>query len=71
MYKENVGERLKTARIKRTMTQDEVAKELNISRTVLSRYENGKLEPNLETLARLIDLYEVSANWILGTGMKQ
>lgn len=71
MYKESVGERLKTARTKKSLTQDEVAKELNISRTVLSRYENGKLEPNLETLAKLIDLYEVSANWILGTGVNK
>lgn len=71
MYKESVGERLKTARIKHSLTQEEVAKELNISRTVLSRYENGKLEPNLEILAKLIDLYEVSANWVLGTGINK
>lgn len=67
MYKENFNERLKHARKKANLTQEEVSKEINVARTVISRYENGKLEPNIETLGRLIDLYNTTARFIIGT----
>lgn len=60
---------LKAARKKRGYTQDEVSKETGIARPLISKYENGLLEPNIETLKTLIDFYEVSADWLLGTGM--
>lgn len=63
--------RLQKARKKANMTQTEVAKELNVAQTIVSRYENGKLEPNIQTLIQLIELYEINADWLLGTGMKK
>ena len=63
--------RLIQARKKANMTQTEVAKELNITQTTLSKYETGRLEPNIELLTKIINLYEINANWLFGTGMKQ
>lgn len=32
----------------------------------LSNYESGKREPDLATLKRIVDVYGVSADWLLG-----
>ncbi len=71
MYKEIFQIKLKEARKKREFTQEEAAKELGISRTNITNYETGRTEPDIETLCRLIELYEISADWLLGTGMKR
>lgn len=46
-------------------TQWDVAEILNISRSTLSKYEKGILEPNLENLIKLADLYNVSCDYLL------
>ncbi len=71
MYKEIFQIKLKEARKRREFTQEEAAKELGISRTNITNYETGRTEPDIETLCRLIELYEISADWLLGTGMKR
>lgn len=69
MYRETFPQRLKLARKQTGFTQTEVGKELNIPQSTLANYESGRTEPDIETLAKLIDFYEVNANWILGTGI--
>lgn len=46
-------------------TQWDVAEILDISRSTLSKYEKGILEPNLENLIKLADLYKVSCDYLL------
>ena len=65
-----IGKRLKKARELKEMTQQEVADETDIARTTLSKIENDILEPNIENLGILIDLYDISADWLIGTGRK-
>ena len=67
MYVETFAQKLKKAREDTGFTQREVAKETGITQSVLARYETGKLEPNIEVLGILIDFYNVSADWVLGT----
>lgn len=69
MYKETLGSKLKMARLKAGYTQQQIAKEINTTQSQLSKIENNELEPNIETLGKLIDFYEVSADWVLGTGI--
>ena len=71
MYRENLGSKLKAARIKHGFTQAEVSDLTNIKQSQISKIENGTQEPNIETLGILIDFYEVSADWIIGTGIKK
>lgn len=71
MYSEIFKKRLKEARKKRAYTQAEVALELNIPRVNITNYETGRTQPDIDTLGRLADLYEVSADWLLGTGIKK
>lgn len=65
-----IGKRLKKARELKEMTQQEVADETDIARTTLSKIENDIYEPSIEQLRKLIELYNVNANWLLDVGIK-
>ena len=67
MYKEGFPSKLKNAREKAEYTQREVEEETGIKQTLISRYENGKLEPDIETTGILANLYKVSVDWLYGT----
>jgi len=67
MYPTKFHEKLKQARTEAGYTQQQVADILHIGRSTLANYEMGRIEPNLETLARLADFYCVSVDWLLGT----
>lgn len=67
MYPTKFHEKLKQARLEAGYTQQQVATFLHIGRSTLANYEMGRIEPNLETLARLADFYCVSVDWLLGT----
>lgn len=71
MYAEHFAEKIKRARIEAGYTQQQVAEQTSIKQSQLSKIENGTQEPSIEILGKLIDFYEVSANWILGTGKKK
>src|SRR5690606_30758070 len=48
------GDRLKAARVYRGKTIAELADEVLVSKQSISQYENGKANPSLETLLKLI-----------------
>lgn len=59
------GEVLKTAREKAGMTQEKLAFEADIDRTYISRLENNKMSPTLDTLLRLGDALSVPASTLI------
>jgi len=67
MYKEGFPSKLKHARIQNGLTQIDVEAAIKIKRMNLSRYETGAREPDIETLGKLSDFYNVSADWLLGS----
>lgn len=60
------GERLKRARERKGMTQQQVKNLISVSDKSLSRYETNVSSPDPETITKLIKLYDVSADYILG-----
>lgn len=48
------------------LTQVEVAKLINSTQATLSSYESGRTEPDLGTLIKLADAYNVSVDALLG-----
>ncbi|NLN51144.1 MAG: helix-turn-helix domain-containing protein [Acholeplasmataceae bacterium] len=60
-----LNEKLKTLRQKKKLTQEDVAKKLNISRQSVSKWERGINEPNLTTIKELCLIYEVSISELL------
>lgn len=53
------------ARARKQFTQTEVAEQLGIDFTTISKYENDRSEPDYDTLLKLAALYEVSLDWLL------
>lgn len=59
-------QRLMKLRKEKKKTQDDVATFLGISRPAYGNYENGKREPDLETLTKLADYFDVSMDYLIG-----
>ncbi|MFB9988951.1 helix-turn-helix domain-containing protein [Bacillus benzoevorans] len=63
----SLGKRLKFEREKRNWSQKFVAGKVGITNTVLSNYERDYRDPDTDTLKKLADLYEVGADYLLGS----
>ncbi|EEP9177633.1 helix-turn-helix transcriptional regulator, partial [Listeria monocytogenes] len=46
--------------------QEDISKILGISRGAYSHIENGRNEPDMETIVKLADIFEVSTDYLLG-----
>lgn len=61
----NIGKKIKAYRESKKMTQKEIAEVLGVEPATVSKYESGMLEPNLESLKRLSDVFEVYVDDLL------
>ena len=57
-------------RAKKGMTQDDLAREVFVTRQAVSRWETGETVPNAETLKLLSNTFQVSINTLLGSPRK-
>ncbi len=60
-----LGEKIKLYRENKNMTQSEIADVLGVKPATVSKYESGTLEPNIESLKKLADLFEVSIDELI------
>ena len=65
------GSKLKALRLEHNMTQSQLAKKINLSKANVSKYEADLVEPNLDTLAMISGLFDVSINYLLGLSDNQ
>lgn len=65
---QEIGARLKQARLAKNMTQNQLAEAAGISVSFLSYLENGHQAMNINTLIDLLDVLNISADWLLGNG---
>ncbi len=63
-YATKANERIYEARKKAGLTQEAAAEKLNMKRNTYARMERLG-NPNLDDLAKISDLYNVSSDWIL------
>lgn len=61
-----LGENLKSLRIKKGLTQQQLADLLKINRVTYTQYELDKREPDNTTLIALADFFNVSTDYLLG-----
>ena len=59
------GEKLKNARLNKSMKQAEVAEILNCAPTSLTNWESGKVQPSLDVLSKLCEVYEIAPRSLL------
>ena len=57
---------IKDIRIRRGLTQAEVADSLGVSSVVYSRYETGTRQPSIDLLIQMADIFDVSVDYLVG-----
>ena len=60
-----VGERMKTLRLKRKITQSELADEFSYTSQNISQIENGKINPSVDVLKAYAKYFHVSIDFLL------
>lgn len=58
--------RVKDLRISRGMKQEDLARELNVARTAISKYERGELDLSSATIHRLCEIFGCTSDYLLG-----
>ena len=66
MFEIKFCERLKKIRIECKMTQKEVYEALGMSPNGYASYEQGRTQPSVETLIKLCEIFDISADYLLG-----
>lgn len=62
----NFGERLRTLRKSRGLTQAQLSELLGGSKMMISSYESGTRFPPYPTLVKLANIYSVTTDYLLG-----
>lgn len=63
---DSFSENLKETRIKRKLTQKDVAETIGVAKSTYSLYESGNREPNVATIKKIADCLSVSTDFLLG-----
>jgi transcriptional regulator with XRE-family HTH domain len=61
----NIGEKIRNAREENNLTQAQAAESLMVSRQTISSWENGKSLPDILSVIRMSDLYQMSLDELL------
>lgn len=58
--------RLKSLRLEKKLTQEQLGKKINVTKVSISGYEKGTRTPDLDTLQRIADFFDTSVDYLLG-----
>lgn len=61
-----VGNRIREERLKRKMSQQQLGDLLGVTKVSVCGYESGTRTPTMETFLKLIDILDLSPDYILG-----
>ncbi|MFW6016106.1 MAG: helix-turn-helix domain-containing protein [bacterium] len=62
----NINDRIKQLRGENDLTQEELAKNIGLSRSTVAGYETNKRKPDSDTLNKIADFFNVSVDFLLG-----
>jgi transcriptional regulator with XRE-family HTH domain len=60
------GDRVRELRLQNKYTHEAFAKLLNITMRMVTRYETNEVDPAADVVARMADVFHVSADYLLG-----
>ena len=60
------NENLRTARERKGLSQKDMAESIGVAKSTYSLYESGNREPNVQTIKKIADILNVSADELLG-----
>lgn len=61
----NIGSKIRKSRVDAKLTQEQTAEALGISRQTISNWENEKSYPDIVSVLKMSDLYQVSLDYLL------
>ena len=61
-----LNENIKKLRVARGLNQVDFAKRMGVSKQCVSNWENDNIQPSIEMLIRLSNLFRVSTDYLLG-----
>lgn len=61
----DIGIKIKNARVKAKFTQEQAAEALGVSRQTISNWENNKTYPDIVSVVKMSDLYNISLDHLL------
>ena len=61
-----IGSRIKEERLKRGLSQQQLGDLLNVTKVSVCGYENGTRTPTMETFMKLIEVLDMSPDYLLG-----
>jgi len=64
----NFGERLRALRQAKGLTQQQLALQLGLSKSIVSSYENGFRYPSYEVLIKMASVFSTTTDSLLGVG---
>ena len=68
---ESFGTRLANLRREHNLTQNDIADRLNISAQAVSKWENDLTSPDIDTLVKLSDIFDITVDELLGKNKKE
>lgn len=66
-----MGEKLKSLRIEKKLTQKQVSERIELAISAVSSYESGIRYPSYEALIKLSNIFHVSNDYLLGITEKR
>lgn len=67
----NIGDVIRQYRLKNNLTQDDLGKMMFVSKQAVSKWENGKTLPDIETIRKLAEALSIPHEEILGEAILQ
>lgn len=61
-----LSERIRQLRQDRGLSQVDLARRLNVTKQSVSNWENDNIQPSIEMLQRIADIFSVSTDYLLG-----
>ena len=60
-----LSDKLYMLRKKSGLSQEQLAEQLSVSRQAISKWESGQGKPEIDNIIKLVEIYNVSADYIL------
>jgi transcriptional regulator with XRE-family HTH domain len=67
----DLGEKIKSLRKSKNMTQKDLADRIGVSKSIISSYESGIRYPSYDVLVKMARIFHVSTDYLLGIEKKR
>ncbi len=64
----DIGSKIMTLRKKFNLSQSELAKKVEVSRTIIGNYERNENTPSIDILLKIAKPFDVSVDYLIGEG---